>query len=180
MANGAFRDECFDKPIDTRCVDLSRLDPCSATVLGRTGLRHPPAPRYGSRRGHLPPRHLPAGDWPRNLERCLRSAFPPSNRRPLRRKPQPPAALLPVSGGDEALPQQPTGSLPRLVEAFGARPADPRRALRGRQLGVPHVRCLGPWLGSMAQRHGSDSVHLLPAGGRHRVLPRHRRADLWA
>ncbi|BBI47594.1 hypothetical protein HORIV_00150 [Vreelandella olivaria] len=25
MANGAFRDECLDKPIDTRCVDLSSL-----------------------------------------------------------------------------------------------------------------------------------------------------------
>ena len=30
---------------------------------------------------------------------------------------------------------------------------------------------LGPWLGSVDRRHGSDAVHLLPAGWRLRVRP---------
>ena len=38
-----------------------------------------------------------------------------------------------------------------------------------RQLGKPDAGRLGSGLGSVAQRHGSDAVHLLPAGRRPRV-----------
>jgi glycyl-tRNA synthetase alpha chain len=42
----------------------------------------------------------------------------------------------------------------------------------------PTLGCLGPGLGGLAQRHGGDAVHLLPAGRRHRLQADHRRDHL--
>ena len=85
-----------------RCSPSSKSS-CAAGLLGRAGLRAAAALRHGSRRRHLPHRHLPARARPRALERRLRAAVAPPEGRPLRREPEPPAALLPVPGGAEAL-----------------------------------------------------------------------------
>jgi glycyl-tRNA synthetase alpha chain len=58
--------------------------------------------RHGSRRRHQPHRDLPARDRPRALEGRLRAAEPPPEGRPLRREPEPAAALLPVPGRAQA------------------------------------------------------------------------------
>ena len=79
-------------------------DPGPAAVLGRAGLRDPAALRHGGRRRHLPPGDHAARARPRALERRLRPALAPPHRRPLRREPQPAAALLPVPGDHEAAP----------------------------------------------------------------------------
>jgi apolipoprotein N-acyltransferase len=54
----------------------------------------------------------------------------------------------------------------------GLRPEEERRALRRGRLGEPDAGRLGPGLGGLAQRHGGDAVHLLPAGRRHRLQAR--------
>src|SRR5690606_8289422 len=79
---------------------------------------------------------------------------------------QPPAALLPVPGGDEAQPRQHRRAVLRLAQgarrgSAGARPAPGRG-----QLGIAHPGRLGTGLGGLAQRHGGDPVHLVPAGRR--------------
>ena len=61
---------------------------------------------------------------------------------------------------------------------IGHRPESPRHPLRRRRLGKPHPRRMGLGLGSLAQRHGSDPVHLLPTSRRHRLHPRTRRNHL--
>ncbi len=57
-------------------------------------------------------------------------------------------------------------------------PTIARHPFRRRQLGKPDAGCLGAGLGSVAERHGSDPVHLLPAGWRPRVQAGHRRDHL--
>jgi glycyl-tRNA synthetase alpha chain len=64
------------------------------------------------------------------------------------------------------------------LRSAGLRPEEQRRALRRGRLGEPDARRLGPGLGGLAQRHGSDAVHLLPAGRRHRLPAHHRRDHL--
>ena len=81
----------------------------------RAGLRAAAALRHGSGRGHLPHRDVPARDRPGALERGLRAAFAPAQGRPLRREPEPPAALLSVPGGAQALARRHPGALPRLA-----------------------------------------------------------------
>src|SRR3546814_4647648 len=85
----------------TRCALVTGVQTCALPIL-RAGA----AARPRSRRRHLPPGHLPALARPGAVERRLRAALPPPHRRPLRPEPQPPAALLPVPGGDEALARQ--------------------------------------------------------------------------
>ena len=80
-------------------------------------------------------------------ERRLRPAFAPPGRRPLRREPQPPAALLPVPGG-EAQPGQHPGSVPGVAAPHRRRHLGARRALRRGQLGIADPRRLGSGLGS--------------------------------
>ena len=60
---------------------------------------------------------------PRALERGLRAALPPTDRRPLRREPEPAPALLPVPGHPQAVPARPAGALPRSLYALGIDPA---------------------------------------------------------
>ena len=64
------------------------------------------------------------------------------------------------------------------LEGSRLRPQQERRSLRRGRLGKPDARLLGPRLGSLAQRHGSDAVHLLPAGRRHRLPTDHGRDHL--
>src|SRR5690606_15838051 len=120
-------------------------------VLGGAGLRADPAVGPGGRRRHLPPGHLPARAGARAVERGLRAAFAPPHRRPLRREPQPPAALLPVPGGDEAQSRQHRRAVLRLAEGTGHRPAGARPAPGRGQLGIADARRLGPGLGGLAQ-----------------------------
>ena len=92
-------------------------DPDPAAVLGRARLRHPPALRHGSRRGHVPSGDDAARARPEAVERRLRAALAPAQGWPLRREPEPPAALLPVPGDHEAVAGRHPGPLP----------AEPRR-----------------------------------------------------
>ena len=117
---------------------------------------------------------------PRAVEGRLRAAEPPAQGRPLRREPEPPAALLPVPGGSQAGAEQHPRALPRLARGAGLRPQEERHPLRRGRLGEPDARRLGPGLGGLAQRHGGDAVHLLPAGRRHRLQADHRRDHLRA
>ena len=93
-------------------------------------------------------------------------------------QPEPAAALLPVPGGAEARASQHPRAVPRLARGARLRPEGQRRALRRGRLGKPDARRLGPGLGGVAQRHGGDAVHLLPAGRRHRLPADHRRDHL--
>ena len=78
-------------------------DPDAAALLGGAGLRDPAALRHGGGRRHVPPGDDAARARPEALERRLRAALAPAQGRPLRREPQPPAALLPVPGDPEAV-----------------------------------------------------------------------------
>ena len=117
---------------------------------------------------------------PGALERGVRAAVTPSNRRPLWRQPVPAAALLPVPGGDQAVAARHDRALPRFSACGRHRPARARRAPGGRQLGIAHARRLGAGLGNLVERHGSHAVHLLPAGGRARLPTRDGRDHLRA
>ncbi len=64
------------------------------------------------------------------------------------------------------------------LEALGFDLKEQRRPLRRGRLGEPDARRLGPRLGGLAERHGGDPVHLLPAGRRHRLQADHRRDHL--
>src|SRR5262245_3478998 len=95
---------------------LPGADPGAAQLLGRLWLPYPAALRHGGRRRHLPSGHDAACAGAETLERGLCAAFPPAEGRPLWRKPQPAAALLPVPSDPEAEPAQPAGALSRLAE----------------------------------------------------------------
>src|SRR5439155_8203701 len=73
-------------------------DPGAPALLGRPGLRHLAALRHGGRRRHLPSGDHAARARAEALERGLRSAIAPAEGRPLRREPEPAAALLPIPG----------------------------------------------------------------------------------
>ena len=104
-----------DSAEEEAACDLPGADSFPAGVLGRAGMRDPAALRYGKRGGHLQPRHLPARARTRAVERGLRGAFPAPDRRPLRRKPEPAAALLPVPGDHQAFPHEHPRPLPRFA-----------------------------------------------------------------
>ena len=128
--------------------------------------------------GHEPHRDLPARPRPRAVEGRLRAAEPTAEGRPLRREPEPAAALLPVPGGAQARAGRHPRPLPRLARGARLRPEEQRRPLRRGRLGEPDARRVGPRLGGLAERHGGDPVHLLPAGRRHRLQADHRRDHL--
>jgi hypothetical protein len=150
---------------------LPGAHPHAAEVLGRARLPRRPALQLRGRRGHVQPRHLPARPRPRAVERRLRRALAPPSRRPLRRQPQPPAAVPPVPGDPEAEPARHPGPLPRVAARHRHRAAEARRALRRGRLGVAHARRLGPRLAGVARRPRDLPVHVLPAGRRHRLPP---------
>ena len=74
---------------------------------------------------------------------AVRAAEPPSHRRPLRREPEPPAALLPVPGDPEAEPGRRARPVLRLASRHRHRARRARHAPRGRRLGVADARCVG-------------------------------------
>src|SRR3712207_1064958 len=94
-------------------AQLPAPDPDAARLLERAGLRHPPALRHGEGGGDLPPGDDAPLARARSLEGGLCPAEPPPHRRPLRREPQPPRPLLPVSGDPEAEPARPPATLSR-------------------------------------------------------------------
>ena len=100
--------------------ELPGPDPDAPPILGRAGLRDPPALRHGDGGGDLPPGDRAARARARAVEGGLRPAVPPPDRRPLRREPQPARPLLPVSGGAEAEPGRPPGPLSRQPRARSA------------------------------------------------------------
>ena len=117
--------------------------------------------------GHLSLGHVSARGRPGALERGLRAALAPAHRRPLRQQSVSPAALLSVPGLHQALARR----LSRAVLGFAAGP----RASICLTHDIRFVEdnwespTLGAWglgLGSVAERHGSLAVHLLPASGR--------------
>src|SRR5690242_14803636 len=82
---------------DTRPVpQLPGHDPDAPRLLERAGLPDPAALRHAHGRRHLPHRDHAARARPRAVERRLRPTVPPAHGWPLRREPQPAAALLPV------------------------------------------------------------------------------------
>jgi hypothetical protein len=100
------------------------------------------------------------------VARRVRAALAPAHRRPLRRI---------IRFGCSTTISFRSASSPRPMISrscisdrcvLGLRSPDPRHPLRRRQLGIPHAGRLGTRLGSVAERHGSLAVHLLPAGGR--------------
>src|SRR3954451_4435769 len=93
------------------------------SLLGSAGLRHPPAVRYGDGGGDLPPGYRAAFARTRSVERRVRPAVPPPDRRPLWREPEPAWSLLPVSGGPETQPGRPPGPVSRKPRRYRHRPA---------------------------------------------------------
>src|SRR6056297_250513 len=67
----------------------------------------------------------------RSLGSGLRAALAPAHRRTLWREPEPPAALLPVSGADKAVAARSAGSLPRLARRHRHRRGSARHPFRG-------------------------------------------------
>src|SRR3989338_4955397 len=104
---------------DTTDAYLSTDHPDAAKLLGQAVLRAAATLRYGSRRGHVAHRDFPARARPGAVESRLCAAVAPPQGRALRREPEPAAALLPVSGGAEALSVQHPRFIPRFAE--GAR-----------------------------------------------------------
>ena len=114
-------------------------------------------------RGHVSHRHVSACDRPRALERGIRTAFAPSQRRALRRESEPPSALLPVSGRDEAFAFGSAGSLPGISLRARHRSPGQRHTVRRGRLGISHARGVGAGMGSLAERHGGHAIHVFSA-----------------
>ena len=107
-------------------------------------------------------RHLPARDRPPGLENRLRCHPAAAQGQPLRREPQPHAALPSTR---VVLKPAPANILELTSARWrpGLRPEEERRALRRGRLGEPDLGCWGlgweVWLNGMGH-----AVHLLPAG----------------
>ena len=143
------------------------------------GLRHPAALRHGGRRRHLPPGHHAALARPRALVRRLRPALAPPDRRPLRRQPEPLAALLPVPGHHQTLAARLPGPLPRLASPPSASTWSCTTSASSRTTGRARPSAPGASAGrSGATAWRSVAVHLLPAGRRPRLPPGLGRAHL--
>ena len=153
--------------MDRSEAQLPGLDPASARLLVAPGLRDPAAVRRGDGCRHVPPRHDVARPRAASLARRLCPAEPPADRWPIRREPQPAAALLPVPGDHEAQPGGRAGPPAGQLSRARPRPSAARLPLRRGRLGEPDARRLGPGLGGVVRRHGGGAVHLLPAGRRH-------------
>jgi glycyl-tRNA synthetase alpha subunit len=113
------------------------------------------------------------------VERRLCAAVAPAQGRPLRRKPEPAAALLPVPGDPEALPSNLQELYLGSLAAIGIDPLLHDIRFVEDDWESP---TLGAWgLGWECWCDGMEvAVHLFPAGLRHRMRSRLRRTDLWA
>jgi glycyl-tRNA synthetase alpha chain len=98
------------------------------------------------------------------VERRLCAALAPAQGRPLRREPQPAAALLPVPGDPEAV----AADLQELyLKSLGRdrhRSRSCTTSASSRTTGKARRSAPGAGLGVLVRRHGSVAVHLLPAG----------------
>ena len=146
------------------------LYPHAAALLGRSGLRDPAALRHGNRRRHLSSGDDAARARAEAVEGRLCAAVAPAEGRPLRRKPQPAAALLPVPGDPQAVAAGPAGPVSEIARRDRHRFRPARHPLCRGRLGKPDARRLGARLGMLVRRHGSVAVHLLPAGRGRRML----------
>src|SRR5581483_4130755 len=88
------------------------LHPRAPAVLGRAGLRDSAALRHGDGRRHLPSGDYAARAGPQAVECRLCAAVAPAQGWPLRREPEPDAALLPVPGHPQAVAAEPSGTVP--------------------------------------------------------------------
>ena len=130
-----------------RMLDLPAAHPAPERLLGPAGLRAAAALRHGSRRRHLPHRDLPARARPRAVERRLRAAVAPPEGRPLRREPEPPAALLPVPGRAQAFARRHPGSLSRLARGASASTRRSTTSASSRTTGNRRRSAPGAWAG---------------------------------
>ena len=137
--------------------------------LGGARLPHRAAVQLRGRRRHVQPGHVPARDRAGAVERRVRRALAAPDRRPLRRQPEPPAAVSPVPGDPQAEPARHPGSVPRELARARHQSAGARRPLHRGRLGVPDARRVGPRLAGVARRARDQPVHLLPAGRRLRL-----------
>src|SRR5687768_1845980 len=87
-----------------RGPQLPGPDPHAAPILERAGLRAAAAVRHGDGGWDLPPGHGAARLGAGPVEGGLCAAVAASDRRPLRREPEPTRPLLPVPGDPEAEP----------------------------------------------------------------------------
>ncbi len=128
-------------------LTFQQTHPHAAGLLGPAGLRAAAALRHGSRRRHLPHRDLPARARARALARGLRAALAPPEGRPLRREPEPAAALLPVPGGAQALARRHPRALPRLARGARLRPRSTTTCASSRTTGRTPRSARGAWAG---------------------------------
>ena len=119
----------------------------AAVLLGCAGLRADATLRHGGRRRHVAYRHLSARHRPGALEGGLCAAQPAPQGRPVWRKPESAAALLPVPGGDEAGARQYPGSVSGLAEGAGPGSAAQRHPLCRGRLGESRRWAPGVWAG---------------------------------
>ena len=124
------------------------LHPRPAAVLGGAGLRDPAALRHGNGRRHLPSRDDAARARAEALERGLCAALAAAEGRPLRRKPQPAAALLPVSGDHEAVAAEPSGPVPEVARPRSASIRACTTSASSRTTGRARRSAPGGWAGS--------------------------------
>ena len=132
---------------------FSAADAVAAAEAGRTcvlvrwAVSYTHLDVYKRQRGHVPHGHDAARARARRVAVRLRAALPPSHRRPLRREPQPHAALLPVPGHPEAFAGQRAGPVPGQPARHRHPRGGARRALRGGRRGKPDAGRVGPGLG---------------------------------
>ena len=129
------RRPCLRRQEPRRDALVPANHPAPAVVLGRARLRAAPALRHGGRCRHEPHRDLPARARPRAVEGRLRAAEPAPQGRPLRREPEPAAALLPVPGGAQAGAGRHPRPLPRLARGARLRPEDATTSASSRTTG---------------------------------------------
>src|SRR6185369_6400663 len=114
-------------------------DPRARAVLGRARVRDPAALPLRGGRGHVQSGHVPALARAGAMARRLRGAVPPSERRPLRREPEPLPAVLPIPGAAEARAGRRCGRLLPVARGDGPGSLEARPAAGGGRLGESHA-----------------------------------------
>src|SRR5580704_14495817 len=112
------------------------------------------------------------------VEGRLRGAVTATLRRPIRRQPEPTAAVSPIPGDLEAVSPRHPGSLYRVPPRDRNYPGRTRRALSRRRLGISHAWRLGARLASLARWTRDQPVHVLSADWRVRLPAGFGRTDL--
>ncbi len=139
-------------------------DPDLTGLLGSSGLHHCSTFGHGSWRRHLTPDDQPARVRARANGDRLCAAIPSSDRWPLWRKPEPFAALLSVPVVIKPSPDNIQELYLGSLKELGMDPTIHDIRFVEDNWENPTLGASGSGLGSVAERHGSDPVHLLPAG----------------